>query len=149
MKNISIKLRLYLLLTALFVFSPLGCKPPNPQGRLAVSGNVAINGEPLKQGTISFNPTNDTEVKTPSSAPIKEGKYTLPVDKGLAPGTYTVMLFSTEGTGVFDESDPMRPEIHKTLIPDKYNVASKERVTVSQGATTFDFDLDVKESDLK
>ena len=138
-----------LLLIVLVVLSTLGCQPANPQGKLAVSGKVAINGTPLTQGTVSFNPVNDNEIKTPSSARIKDGKYSLSADKGLAPGTYTVMLFSSEGTGTYDESDPMRPEIHKALIPDKYGVASQERITVSQDAKSFDFDLDVKESDFK
>lgn len=138
-----------LVLIGLFFVSVIGCKPPNPQGRLAVSGNVKVNGEPVKDGTITFTPKNANAVKTPSSGVIKNGVYSLAADKGLAPGEYTVLFFASEGTGKFDETNPMRPEILKALIPDKYNVASQEKVTVDSGTTTFDFDLEVKDSDFK
>ncbi len=141
----------YLCLLSLFTTSFLyvGCKPSNPQGRLAVSGTVKVNGEPLDEGTIMFNPTNAATVKTPSSAGVKNGTYSMPVEKGLAPADYTVRFFSAKGTGKIDENNPMKSEIFVQTIPARYNVASKEKVTVSKDATSFDFDLDIKSSEIK
>ena len=142
----------YLLLlcsTFVFVGFVIGCKPPNPDGRLAITGTVAVNGTPIQEGAIAFEPSGSPAVKTPSGAAIINGKYSIPADKGLVAGEYTVRIHGSRNTGKVDESDPMKPVIYEQLVPEKYNTFSKEKVTVDAGATKFDFDLQVEESDFK
>ena len=125
-----------------------GCWPSNPDGRLAISGTVAVNGTPVSTGAISFEPIGSPAIKTPSGASIIDGKYSIPGNKGLVPGEYTVKLYGSQFTGKFDDSPEAFP-VHEQLIPEKYNANSKEKVTVAVGTTKFDFDLAVEAADFK
>src|ERR1041384_7389655 len=69
-----------------------GCD--NFGGRVALSGNVLLKGQPLENGTITFYPV---ESNTQSGAPIENGKFKIVREKGLVPGKYRVSISSPDG----------------------------------------------------
>jgi hypothetical protein len=124
--------RLVLLLGAILI---AGCGDPN--ARQAVSGTVSWNGQPLDQGRIYFAPI--TQGVSEAGATIENGKYSIPRDLGLVPGTYKVSVFSYDRTGAKVQSeeipgDPGASQF-KERIPRKYNVETtlKAEVTYASG----------------
>lgn len=121
-----------------------GCGKDNPLGRLPVSGTVTFQGKPLDQGSIEFAPV-DPLGKTKAGASITEGRYSIETDQGLAPGTYIVRIFSSEGgAGAAKDAMPgTRPTaIPRERIPAVYNVNSRLQCEVSQsGENVHDFTL--------
>jgi len=111
-------------------------------GRVGVSGTVRWNGTPLQGGTIEFASADGGQL---TGSMIANGKYSVPADKGLLPGKYTVRISASQETGAAPAGPPgPEAEMHKTkdLIPAKYNVDSELSVEVTQGGTgQFDFDL--------
>jgi|GEM_PF-4420880 len=141
------QLRICLCPLILFVNFVAGCTS-NPDGRLAISGSVSVNGTPLSDnGEIVFSPIGSQAVKTPSSAIISQGHFSLPATQGLVPGEYAVQFHASRNTGKIDESDPAKPPIYELIIPEKYNSLSQEKITVAAKATKFTFDLKVEETD--
>jgi hypothetical protein len=108
--------------------------------RVAVSGTVLVKGEPLDQGTIEFIP--HPGVKTQSGAMITNGRFTIPAEKGLEPGTYTIKISSVEGGGPTDEPGGLPGKEPKERIPAKYNAKSKLTEEVKKGDNKFEFKLD-------
>ncbi len=112
----------------------IGCGPSDP--REAVSGTVTLDGKPLDQGTIEFVPTAQGVL---SGGVISGGKFDVPADRGLPPGTYTVRVYSADppsdtaaapdvggaGAGGY----PMA----KDRIPPKYNSESSLTAEVTPG----------------
>ena len=126
----------------------LGCGYDNPLGRIPVSGEVLVDGEPLARGFVNFVPA-DGQTQTRTGAVITEGRYTLPLEKGLPPGKYVVQIRAV-GEGLASDSDappgtqragwPMRQP-----IPPKYNDRSElTREVAADGPCAFDFDIKTK-----
>jgi hypothetical protein len=92
-----------------------------------VEGDVTWNGTPIEDGAIDFIPVAGTG--GPSvGAPIQEGKYFVPADKGpLAGGTYRVELRAVKDTGKFPPGPRFAKSmtIREDIIPAEYNTASK------------------------
>ena len=118
----------------------------NPLGRLAISGKVTLNGRPLEQGTIAFEPTvRQTGVASGSN--IVDGSYSIPTEKGLPPGKYIVRIYSAvhrktapSGGDAPGSPDVIAPAIQ--IIPPEYNVRSEKSVEVtSEGPNEFNFDV--------
>lgn len=130
---------LSMLLTASVVLLTAGC---SNDPRLAVSGTVTFKGAPLDQGRIEFHPAGNTG--TMSGATIENGSFTIPRDKGLAPNTYDVRIFSYDVRGAKAPSDvPGEPgEGFKERIARKYNLDSKLTAEVKPGSTVFQFSVD-------
>jgi hypothetical protein len=132
----------------LFVFLLLfviGCGGNNPQGRVAIHGEVALDGQSLADGSIEFRsqPGNSPSITT--GAPIKNGKFSIPAAQGLMAGqTYSVKFRSIAeipGTKV-DTGDPMASKVEtRDVIPPKYGSQSKETITVEKEKKTYSFDL--------
>ena len=130
----------------------LGCGSRNPLGRRAVSGRVTFAGEPLDQGTISFEPQQQPGFA--GGAVILDGRYDVPADKGLPPGKYLVRIYSTEGGGVTRPAagppGPAAPGAADGLhqaerIPAEFNDRSTHVVEVAaDGPNQFDFDVPAK-----
>jgi hypothetical protein len=110
--------------------------------RLAVSGTVRFNGQPLDQGRIEFHPPGAKGNQ--SGAPIQDGRYRIPQANGLAPGTYEVKIFSydTKGAKVAGDMPGEPGKGFKERIARKYNLATELRADVKPGNTTFDFSVD-------
>ncbi len=62
----------------------LGCGPK----RIAISGRVTLDGQPLDEAALQFIPTSPGQRK--SSCEVNAGVYTLPAEIGLVPGEYRV-----------------------------------------------------------
>ena len=68
----------------------MGCSSgEKPSGRLAISGEVQLDGQPLDTGSIQFEPAEKTS-KLNAGAVITAGKYQISAENGLPPGKYKV-----------------------------------------------------------
>lgn len=135
--------RTLLIVAMLLLLPPCGaCRPGNPLHLQPVSGSVTLDRQPLDSGTIQFVPADATKGLL-SGALIDQGKYSVPVDKGLPPGKYTVRIFSAGAVANAPSSPPgsevSRPA--KERIPTKYNVQSQLTAEITGGANTFNFEL--------
>src|SRR5436309_3067982 len=119
------------------MLTPAGCGGPGDElPRQAVSGSVTLKGQPLPQGTIQFLPTTDKQ-PTAGAVEIKDGKYSLPREQGLVPGSYKVMISSVKDPGAQQGPDdlPGKPgPPSKDLIAAKYNVKTNLTAEVKEGA---------------
>jgi hypothetical protein len=115
-----------------------GCGPGDP--RLAVSGTVKFKGQLLDQGRIEFHPPENKG--TMSGAVIKNGRYDIPRDKGLAPATYEVRIYSYDEKGAKAGVPAEAGLGFNERISKKYNAASTLKADVKPGNTTFDFSVD-------
>jgi hypothetical protein len=132
------------LALAAVVVAP-GCRDSNPQNRQAVSGMVTLDGKPLEQGMIVFQPQE--QQGTSGGAAVSKGKYSIPRLQGLAEGKYRVEIRASEkGAGMSDAPTPGMPKPPgKELIPAEYNSKSDKTVTVTaKGPNEFKFDIMTK-----
>ena len=125
----------------------VGCGESDPLGRKAISGTVNLNGAPVEQGNIAFQPM-DTGA-TSSGAVIAAGKYAIERQKGLPKGKYRVTVNAPKpgtgkgaGVGVMP-GDPLPPP--EELIPPEWNVNSEQTIEVTdKGPYVFNFDIQPK-----
>jgi hypothetical protein len=110
--------------------------------RQAVSGTVFLKGAPLDEGTIEFVPTTK-DIPTTSGAVIKDGKFSIPADKGLAPGQYVVRVSSGEkGTQAAEAAPGVSGPPAKDRIPPEYNANSNLKAEVKDGGpNVFEFKI--------
>ncbi|MDR0522462.1 MAG: hypothetical protein LBH00_11510, partial [Planctomycetaceae bacterium] len=117
----------------------------NPQGRLSVSGTVTLDGEPITEGSISFEPVGSQPIKIQSGALIRNGKYAVPGKSGLVPGEYLASISAQQATGNKIKTDMGEVDEVIDLIPPEYGSESKQRITVTEtGKQTFDFPIKTK-----
>jgi len=114
-----------------------GCSSNN---RMAVSGDVTLDGKSLDGGAISFRPAPGNASNS-SGGQIRQGRFQLTADRGLVPGKYlvTVQAFQPTGRTIKDgQSGQMVPEQAEI----KYNEAGKLEATVIAGEENrFNFQL--------
>jgi len=114
-----------------------------------VVGDVSWNGTPIEDGSIDFIPVAGTG--GPSvGAPIKDGKYSVPADKGpLANGTYRVELKAVRDTGKFPPGPRYAKSmtVREDIIPAEYNTASKIQKTIDAGANPNRIDFRLTKGD--
>jgi hypothetical protein len=135
------------LLAPLLVLSATalaGCGPDPYAGRMEITGTVKLKGQSLKDGSIRFVPLENQG--TENGAPIVNGEYDLPRKSGLKPGKYLVQITAGDGkTPAFEEAggpDRSTNIVSWDLIPEEWNVKSKQQVEVkSSGTNKFDFDI--------
>ncbi len=108
--------------------------------REPIAGTVLVDGKALSYGTIMFYPearaTRDGPVS--SGAVIVKGSFSIPRDKGLIPGMYTISISAEKQRKRKDrtEREPSgatainRAEEH---IPAKFNSKSELEVEVKEG----------------
>jgi hypothetical protein len=120
-----------------------------PDGRQKISGTITLKGVPLDDGLIEFIPKGDPsakEVATRSGAMINDGKYVIPRDKGLVPGTYKVVISAVEGNGLEPTPGvppgPTKKGRAKDRIPADYNRTTKQVVEVTkEGPNEFNYTI--------
>jgi hypothetical protein len=116
-----------------------GCA--HDDGYQPVSGTIRFKGEPVKLGSIQFYRTG-AETGVCGGTGIKDGKYEVPKEHGLKPGTYLVRISATEKVEG-KARDEMNPFLSRETLPAKYNTQSNLTVEVRAGERgQFDFDLD-------
>ena len=114
-------------------------------GRYPLSGKVTLEGQPLSNAMITFEPLDGQG--TASGAPIENGEYKVEKKAGLMPGKYIVRI--TAGDGVTpqdaDEEGAAAPGgntniISRDRVPVEYNERSTQQIEVkSDGPNQFDF----------
>ena len=133
-----------LLCTALMlslVILAAGCQ--NGPRRAAVSGQVLVDKVPLAEGSISFFPTDGNEGPE-AGGTIKDGHYSIPLDRGVIVGKNKVVIRGFRKSGrlipdVWDKSK-MIDENERALGPE-YNDESTLIRDIQEGKNVLDFDL--------
>ena len=113
-----------------------GCS--NSGGRIGVGGAVTLDGKPLENGLINFQPAPGVEAPSAGGA-IANGSYDLPANSGLMPGEYRVIIQAFKKTGkqiVNPQTKQMIPEILTVQIREAGNI----KATVGK-EKRFDFTL--------
>jgi hypothetical protein len=113
-----------------------GCAKKSNRG--TVTGNVTLDGQPLKSGVIRFVPS-DGQTATADSI-ITDGKFNVSVP----PGDKKVSISAPKVTGkqrVYETPDSPTVDIVQELLPAKYNVQSDLTLKVDAGSQQKDFDL--------
>jgi len=144
----SLRLRILTGLFGLVMLVTVGCMGGgSSQGRKAVGGDVSLDGIPLDQGAIRFEP-QDSKVGTSSGAMVRQGHYEIPPAQGLVPGVYRVFLTASETAIEHRSADEImnHPEPpRKERIPSRYNRESAITVQVkANGPNRFDFPIKTK-----
>ncbi len=79
--------------------------------RVAVSGSVTINGEPVANGVVRFRPAQGTEGPMASTM-ITDGRYDIPGDQGPVAGEYEVQVQAYEDPSAASApTTPARPAV--------------------------------------
>ena len=130
-----------LALIAVSIFL-IGCGTENVQ-RAAVKGEVLLDGQPLAEGRILFEPTGDT--KGPAAgASITDGNFEITAEQGVVVGRNLVRINSNKPTGKKIKSSVSNDMLDETVegIPEKYNSQSKLEKDVEAGVNELSFDLE-------
>jgi hypothetical protein len=107
-----------------------------------VSGAVAIDGQPVTEGSIQFIPIEGT-TGPGAGAPIENGRYHIPRQKGVAVGKNRVELRAFKKTGRKVQDPTGLPgtltEERVPAFPKEYNDSSTVVREVQAGSNTIDF----------
>jgi len=120
----------------------MGCG--DSSGRLAISGSVTFDGEPVTNGNIGFVASDTANGKT-VGADIVDGQYTIARDQGPMTGTYKVMIYAERPTGRKIQADEGSQESVDQLIqyiPMMYNDRSTLKVDLTEDRENLDFNLE-------
>jgi hypothetical protein len=128
----------------LWLAGAAGCGPAADNlNRQAVSGTVTLDGKPLADGTIHFEPSSP-EATTEVSAEIKDGKYSFSKATGPVPGPYKVQISAPEPQNFQPPTGKMPGEFlipaAKQNVPEKYNLRTTLTATIKpdhSGAVDF------------
>jgi len=136
--------RMVMVLLTFLLAALSGCGKTDPYGRLSLSGTVTFRGQPLDKGVIDFLPPDPQG--NGARAMIQDGKYRIPREQGLPPGTYRVLIASPEANTTDPPAGPpgmKMPPLGKERIPARYNRDSQETVEVRLDADNrFDFTIE-------
>jgi hypothetical protein len=124
---------------------PAGCAG-DPVGRtVPVKGKVTVNGQPLKQGSVTFWPDDAKGNKLafePGGSIASDGSYELFTHgkPGAPPGAYKVTV--TAQTVV----DSTKPTTAKQLVPEQYTTKDKTKlgIDVVENPAAGAYDLNLK-----
>ncbi len=125
-----IRLTIVLTLCALCV----GCGGGGDEARkFDVSGTVNYKGNPVKFGTVIFDPDRTKGNSGPQGiADIRDGKYDTSGRIGVSGGAYNVVINGyNEQPNVNDESSSVKP-----LFPE-----FRKAIDLPQSSTTMNFDI--------
>jgi hypothetical protein len=108
-------------------------------GRIGISGTVTLDGKPLDNGSIHFEPTAENSAAPSSGGTIANGAYELPASSGLFPGEYKVVIQAVRKTGkqmVDLQTQRRRDELQPVPIRE---AGSLKTTVVRRGETRLNF----------
>jgi hypothetical protein len=119
--------------------------PVDKVPRVAVSGKVTFDGNPLSAGKIQFQPIGSESVPM-AVGDIEDGKYSIDRSGGPSPGKYRVFISSRAAPKLREGQHPGGiPKLEPEKIPKEYNTKSKLEVDIApEGPLTLDFPLSKK-----
>lgn len=121
----------------------LGCGPTDGLNRKSISGDVTLDGIPIRKGAILLEPVSET-VGTAVGATIRQGSFSIPRREGPVPGMYLVRIYASSGqqAPLLDGQSENKPRPMLEQIPAHYNEQTKLQVEVSdKGRNRFPFEL--------
>jgi hypothetical protein len=104
----------------------------------SVSGTVTLDGKPIPNATVNFNPVDGKDAARASTGTTDaNGRYSLRVvmtkEAGAVVGKHRVSI----GTLKTDDKDPpARAPLPKDPIPERYNVRTELTFDVPSGGTS-------------
>jgi hypothetical protein len=113
-----------------------GCTKKTERG--TVSGDVTLDGQPLKSGVIHFEPVDGKA--SPADAVIADGKFKVE----MPPGDKRVSISAPKVTGKrksYDAPDSPTVDIIQELLPARYNAQSDLTLAVAAGSQQKNYDL--------
>ena len=126
---------------AMLVIACLGCG--SSDGRMAVKGNVMLEGVPLETGEIVFLPTGSTQGPV-AAGEIKNGEFLIPAAKGPVAGTYRVEITADRKTGKKIQADESSSELvdqYAQYLPARYNDLSELTAEIQPRGEPLQFEL--------
>ena len=137
------------LSASLLIFLALGCGSGDTP-RASAKGQVTFEGQPLKKGTISFQPI-DANAGGSASTEIVDGKYELPRARGPGIGQHRVEILAIRSNGQKRPAFAYPPDYPREkmemvegieqYIPARYNHKSELQADVKPGDQTINFEL--------
>jgi len=120
-----------------------GCNSAG-DGRLAITGEVSFDGQPILDGSITLSPL----AKGPSAGGrIVDGKFQIPT-KGPTEGQYRVIVQAMRKTGRMIPVDPAVPAdtVEETVqfLPPQFNTRTQLSVNISSDNTHLVLELTSK-----
>jgi hypothetical protein len=117
----------------------LGCG----SNRTIIEGAVTFDGQPVEQGSITFEPTSGAGPS--AGGTIQNGRYKIDAE-GVTPGEMIVRISAVRSTGKKIEAGPPEPpgtlvDEVRPYIPAAYNEQSTLSAQVTAGKVTQDFAL--------
>jgi hypothetical protein len=114
--------------------------------RVAVSGEVTLDGKPLPGGKIEFVPLGSQSAET-AVADIEDGRYSIIRAVGPSPGKHKVKISSRKSVKIAEGQEPgggpNKKEPEK--IPKKYNAQTTLEVDIPAGGSVdLKFDMQSK-----
>jgi hypothetical protein len=135
-----------LLISTVLLWAIAGCGGDNPLGRKALQGTVTLDGAPIANGSIDFQPMQAGGVQ--SGGVITGGKYSIRAEQGLPEGKYRVAIHASDasagalpaGAMPGDDVPPV-----KELVPEEWNSKSEHTIEVtSKSSQEFNFEISTK-----
>jgi hypothetical protein len=113
------------------------------QQNVPVEGRVTLNGQPLRDATVTFSQLRASDPGPFTGTSDADGKFTLgTADKqqtGAAPGEYMVMITTVKTPAGADEYTP--PPTEKEIVPGDWRNGSQRFTVPADGKTDVSFDL--------
>ena len=122
-----------------------GCGEPAGEP-CSVRGSVSLNGTPIEQGTIVFEPQGQGGAR--GGAAISSGEYEVVLDRGMWAGPFLVRISGFRETGkteaAFETLEGETPESVaevEEIVPNEFNSDSTLQVSLEAGENVEDFQL--------
>jgi len=116
--------------------------------RVAIQGTVTLDGKPLPEGRLQFQPDPSSEAGIITVGEIKDGRYSIARAEGPVPGKYRVMVSSRPVFKIKPGENPGGgpPRTGPEKVPSRYNGKLSELVcdVTTDSSQSIDFTLDTK-----